>query len=105
MGIGFNLDGNPQNNKLDNLQWGTASENQLDKIAHGTSNHGLTYNQGENQGLHKLTGKQVLEIRRLYALILSSGQKQYSQRKLASMFGVQQPTIKNIVNRKTWRHI
>lgn len=100
------LDGNPQNNRLDNLQWGTASENQRDRIIHGTSNRGLTHiNQGENQGAHKLTEKQVLKIRRLYETKSSSGKRQYSQRKLASMFGVQQTTIKNVVNRKTWKHI
>ncbi|HDY88505.1 MAG TPA: hypothetical protein ENH82_10410, partial [bacterium] len=38
------LDGNPQNNRLDNLMWGTRSENQQDRIVHGTSNNGLTYN-------------------------------------------------------------
>ncbi len=99
------LDGNPQNNRLDNLVWGTASENQRDRIIHKTSNCGLTYNRGESQGSHKLTEKQVLEIRKLYKMKLPSGQRKYSQRKLASVFGVTQNTIKNIVNIKTWKHI
>lgn len=29
-------DGNPANNNLTNLSWGTHSENQLDQVAHGT---------------------------------------------------------------------
>jgi len=99
------LDGNPQNNKLDNLQWTTASENQRDRVRHGTSNMGLTYNRGESQGGHKLTEEQVLEIRELYKISLSSGKRIYSQRKLASIFGVQQTAIKDVVNRKTWKHI
>lgn len=33
------LDGNPQNNRLDNLAWGTQSENLHDAVRHGT--HGM----------------------------------------------------------------
>lgn len=33
------LDGNNQNNRLDNLLWGTASENNYDRVRHGTHNH------------------------------------------------------------------
>lgn len=33
-------DGNPRNNRLDNLRWGTPSENNLDIVAHG-NHHGL----------------------------------------------------------------
>lgn len=99
------LDGNPQNNRLDNLKWGTRSENQQDRIAHGTSNKGLTYNCGENQGSHKMTEKQILEIRKLYKTKLSSGKRKYSQRQLAQMFNVTQTTIKDIVNINTWKHI
>ena len=31
------LDGNPANNKLENLVWGSAKENASDRVAHGTS--------------------------------------------------------------------
>ena len=30
-------DGNPNNNRLDNLRWGTSSENNLDIVAHGNN--------------------------------------------------------------------
>jgi hypothetical protein len=30
------LDGNPKNNRVENLRWGTRSENNLDRVAHGT---------------------------------------------------------------------
>lgn len=32
------LDGNPENNRIDNLKYGTVSENCLDSVAHGTHN-------------------------------------------------------------------
>lgn len=35
------LDGNPHNNRLRNLAWGTPAENAQDKIRHGTSRHQL----------------------------------------------------------------
>src|SRR5690348_3410561 len=31
------LDGNPQNNRLENLKWGTPSENGADRVRHGTA--------------------------------------------------------------------
>lgn len=34
------LDGNPRNNRLDNLCWGTPKENQADRALHGTDNKG-----------------------------------------------------------------
>ena len=36
------LDGNPRNNRLTNLAWGTPAENAQDKIRHGTSRHRLS---------------------------------------------------------------
>lgn len=33
-------DGNPANNVIDNLYWGTNSDNQMDRVRHGTSNRG-----------------------------------------------------------------
>jgi hypothetical protein len=43
------LDGNPANNKLENLAWGTRAENNRDKFAHG--------------GCYKLTPTTLAEIR------------------------------------------
>jgi len=51
------LDGNPANNHISNLVWGTASENQNDSIRHGTDSRG-----GKN-GNAKLKASDVLEIR------------------------------------------
>ena len=53
------LDNNQQNNFIENLCWGTRSENERDKIKFGTSNR------GERQGLSKLNEMQVRIIKRL----------------------------------------
>lgn len=55
------LDGNPKNNELENLCWGTRKENQADRKRHGTSNC------GERQGRVKLTECKVELIRLLHA--------------------------------------
>lgn len=36
---GLHGDGDPENNKLTNLSWGTHSENEMDKVRHGTHPH------------------------------------------------------------------
>ncbi len=51
------LDGNPANNHLDNLRWGTRLENSADKTRHGTELH------GESKPGARLTVEQVRSIR------------------------------------------
>jgi hypothetical protein len=52
------LDGNPQNNHVSNLCWGTKEENQADKRRHGTHFHPI----GEKNGSSKLSRQEVVEI-------------------------------------------
>lgn len=33
------LDGDPKNNRIENLYWGTRSENTIDSVSHGTHSH------------------------------------------------------------------
>lgn len=87
------LDGNRANNRLDNLIWGTKTENYADRHNHGTANN------GERHGRAKLTNDKVREIRNLYA----AGRA--TQTQLAEMFGVNQTKISNIVRRESWSHI
>ena len=54
---------------------------------------------GEQQGRHKLTEKEVVEIREKYIPF------EYSARKLAEEYGVSQHTICCVVKRKTWKHV
>ena len=51
------LNGNPADNRLENLCWGTSQQNEYDKIQHGTSNR------GDRNGHSKLAEKQVRLIR------------------------------------------
>lgn len=74
------LDGNPANNHLSNLAWGTRQENSDDKGRHGT------LPRGERSGAHKLTEADVLEIRRRYGTA--------SLRCLAREYGVSHTCIR-----------
>lgn len=87
------LDGNPANNSLDNLTWGTCSENHGDSIAHGT------FPYGEKNGRSKLTSQDV----RLVVYCWKT--KLLSQREIAKIFDVSQRLIWNILHGLTWKHI
>jgi hypothetical protein len=50
-------DGNPDNNNINNLRWGTNSENQMDRVRHGTSNRGSA------NGQSKLSEEDVISIK------------------------------------------
>lgn len=90
-------DGNPTNNTATNLRWATAAENIGDKIRHGR----VTRTSGEISGTSKLTATQVNEIRGRWGQL---GQGE-DQKVMAREYGVSQPTISNIITRKTWSHI
>lgn len=83
------LDGDPSNNRLDNLAWGTKAENQADKIKHGTILRGTA------NPASKLTEADVLAIR-------ASSKRQVD---LAEIYGVSQPIISAIRLRKIWKHV
>lgn len=88
-------------NRLENLEWLTHSENIKDSFTSGRS-----CNKGDDNPTSKLTSEQVLEIRRLYV----RGHKnqhdlKYTKADLANMFGVKYGTIKQIIQRKTWNHL
>jgi len=86
------LDGNPANNRLDNLRWGTPEENRADNQRNDR------HIKGERHPLVKLTEKQVLAIR-------ARRTAGASLRELAAEFGVGVPTISSIANRRSWKHI
>ncbi|MGI2239331.1 NUMOD4 motif-containing HNH endonuclease [Staphylococcus cohnii] len=76
-------DGDPDNNRLDNIRFDTQSQNIID-----------VYRQGKKHGEGKLSLDNVLEIRMLY----KTGE--YTQMGLGKMFGVSHTTIRKIVIRE-----
>lgn len=71
------------------LRWATPTENNLDKVDHGT------HNRGERNVHSRLTENQVMEIR-------SFDPKLNTYAQFARRFGVTRETIRDIVQRRTW---
>lgn len=86
-------DGNPWNNRVDNLCWGTRLENAQDKQRHGTTVR------GERMWTAKLTMDKARRIRELYA---TSGRSFDS---IAIEYNVSKKTILNIVHNRIWREM
>jgi hypothetical protein len=92
------LDGNPSNNCLENLAWGTRDENHADMVRHGRRVLPKADNRGERHGMAKLTEPDVVTIRRLASEGMRSGL-------IASMFDVSPGYVRELVNRVGWKHI
>lgn len=110
-------DGTSTNNHARNLRWATPSENEADKVAHGTSlagrpsvvpverrpcgaRHGRHTKpeataRGERVGRAKLTEAQVIAIRA----------DQRLAREIAEDLGVTRALIQMIKTNKIWRHV
>jgi hypothetical protein len=82
-------DGDPTNNHVGNLRYGTHAENVADKLKHGTQPR------GEGHGRSRLTEPDVVEIRRL----LARGEPVAS---VASRYGVSYGAINGIRRGKNW---
>jgi len=87
-------DHNKSNNALSNLEWCTHLEN----IRHDWKMGTRRKLKGTETGSAIVDDNIVLKIRHLY----KNGAR---QTQLAEFFGISQPTISQIVLRKTWRHI
>ena len=84
--------GDPTDNRLENLRWGTHEDNHQDRVKHGT------LNQGERAGGVKLTAEQVRNIRSLAA-------RGVLQKDLAQRYGVTKQTVSKIVKGERWAHV
>ena len=78
--------GNPKDNRLENLRWGTRSQNNIDAVKHGVKG--------------KLTSEQVIEIRNRLKTY-----RRGDQVKLANEFGVSACTISSIKLNQVYRHV
>lgn len=88
------LDGNPANNRLDNLAWGIRPENARDRVRHGTQVRPA----GESNPHAILKLGDIPEVIQMHA-------EGMSRRKIASRFGVNPSTISRILSGKTWRGV
>lgn len=86
-------DGNKKNNRLDNLEYVTPSQN----IQHSYRT-GLCKSVGERHYRSKLTESDVIEIRKKW-------EEGESQETLSSTFKVTRSCITYVVRRKTWKHV
>lgn len=86
------LDGNPKNNKINNLKWCTSLENHSHKKLHGTTAL------GDRHPMRKLSSKDVLEIKKLISIGLNNVV-------VAKKYNVNFRTISDIRNGNTWTHL
>ena len=86
------LNGDPADNRLDNLAWGTEKEIERDRVLRGARPR------GERVGSAKLCEREVMEIKARYATGLES------QAALGAEFGVSQRAVGYIVTGKNWKY-
>ncbi len=86
------LNGDPADNRMENLAWGTKQENQADRVRHNTDNR------GSRHPLTKLTEADIPVIRRL----LSQGKP---DRAVGRQFGVSRHAIMRIRKGLCWTHV
>jgi len=84
-------DGRKAHNAIANLRYGTRSENEADKLRHGTSNR------GERHGNAKLSATAINTIFALRA----AGK---AQKEIAKAVGVLQPAVSRVLSGKRWGH-
>lgn len=83
------INGDPEDNRADNLMWGTSCENKADMERHGTRL------KGEKHNMARLAESDVLAIRR----------SQEHNAILAERYGVARQTINDIKARRRWAHL
>ncbi len=83
-------------NRVENLEWVTYSENTKHAFSTGLQTSGQ--GSGEKHNQHKLSNNDVLYIRSIPIGRKTTGE-------LARKFNVKYSTIKHVINRITWKHI
>ena len=88
------IDGNPQNNRVENLEWVTPRENAI----HSVKVLGRDFAHGERFATAKMDEvkiHEIMELRRIGKTI----------HEIASTFGVSDCTISRVLGGKVWRHV
>lgn len=89
------IDGNKQNNSLENLEWVTATEN----MKHAIETNLLKPPRGITHGMSKLTEEDIK------AIILLLLEEKTTQKEIAKQFNVLENTISRIKSKKRWEHL
>ncbi len=96
-------DGNPLNNKKENLRYDTHSANQKDRIKHnkigGMFKNGHKSSIGHNNSMSKINDSIVRIIRHL------ADNGNLTQKEIGDIWGLRAATISSIKTRKIWKHI
>ena len=92
------IDGNKQNNCVENLEWATYSENILHAYRTGLKDPMQNSKKGEKNGAAKFTDEQARFIREIYI----HRDRNFGSTALAKKFGVSRNTIEKIVNGVTY---
>jgi hypothetical protein len=88
------------NNKISNLEWVTPKENSEHYWRETNLEDRLPTPKRESHHLSVLTKENVLEIRRLWET-----KEVTNKSEIGRMFGVKENTIRQVVNRITWKDI
>jgi len=83
------INGNPMDNRAENLAWATYAENEADKHSHGT---------WETRRSGKLDEAQITSARKWHG-------EGMSRKAIALELGVSPPTISRLLNGRTWGNI
>lgn len=89
-------DGDAKNNNLNNLYWGTYSQNSLDAKRHNTSH----CRDGEENHQAKLTNKQVRVLKHIFKI-----NPKVNKSLLSRMMGVTPGAISHIFHSRSWSNI
>ncbi|HYD83790.1 MAG TPA: HNH endonuclease [Opitutus sp.] len=91
------IDGDPTNNRVENLEWVTPSANQIHAARTGLSNPVANLRFGAQHHSAKLSEEDVRTIRTLLGSM--------SQQAIADRFGIGQVSVSRIALGKNWKHV
>jgi len=88
------LNGNRLDNRVENLAWGTPTDNSRDALRHGRTPR------GQRNGMSKLNPETIRAIRKA-----ATGPAPLSYRQLAKQYGLALGTVGRIIRREMWGHV